>query len=217
MSLRLARQMACLSVLVCLTTSSAASAQSPSETYALRRAMGNDAYVWEPMLRGALANSKGFRSTPPVLKQTGRPAERGRLYRKSDIRQTQAPPERFTANAGDRFTSQPRPFGGIRRKPTVSPYLNLFRDEINDTAANYQSYVRPQLEEQRADAAEQNELRRLRGRTNGNGRGFVQQTSAATPLNAGRANDGNFRSRRPASTSNVARFGDTGRYFGGRR
>jgi len=182
--------------------------------------MGNDAYVWEPMLQGAMNSgatrngARPARSTQPILKQTGRPAAPGRIYRKSDLRQQQAPQQRFTAEAGNRFIRQGRPFTAIKRRPSVSPYLNLFRDEINDTSANYHAYVRPQLEQQRVNDRQRHEVQRSRGQLAGDARGQVRQASATAPIN--RAAPA-MRGRPAPSTSNVARFGDTGQFFGGRR
>jgi len=38
-----------------------------------------------------------------------------------------------------------KPFSNISRRPTVSPYLNLFRDGQGNAVLNYQTLVRPQL------------------------------------------------------------------------
>jgi hypothetical protein len=46
------------------------------------------------------------------------------------------------------FNRQPisKPFKHIQQQPTVSPYLNLVRDD-SGAAANYQTLVRPQIEQ----------------------------------------------------------------------
>jgi hypothetical protein len=46
-----------------------------------------------------------------------------------------------------------RPFSGISRRPTVSPYMNLFREgfNTNQDALNYQTLVRPQIRQQRVN------------------------------------------------------------------
>jgi len=40
-----------------------------------------------------------------------------------------------------------KPFSNVFRRPTVSPYLNLFRDDGRGAVSNYQTLVRPQLEQ----------------------------------------------------------------------
>ncbi len=59
-----------------------------------------------------------------------------------------------------------KPFNDIQREPTVSPYLNLFRDDDDrdDQVPNYFTLVRPQLEQQQKNRAQNRELQRL-GRT----------------------------------------------------
>lgn len=46
------------------------------------------------------------------------------------------------------FNRQPiaKPFKNVQQRPTVSPYLNLVRDD-SGAAANYQTLVRPQMEQ----------------------------------------------------------------------
>jgi hypothetical protein len=62
-----------------------------------------------------------------------------------------APPAARRAPSFDRqagFNRQPisKPFKHVQRQPTVSPYLNLVRDD-SGAAANYQTLVRPQMEQ----------------------------------------------------------------------
>ncbi len=56
-----------------------------------------------------------------------------------------------------------KPFQGTTTTPTISPYLNLFRDERQNTEAvpSYYSFVRPQLEQQANAAQQQRELQQL--------------------------------------------------------
>jgi hypothetical protein len=58
-----------------------------------------------------------------------------------------------------------KPFQGVTASTTISPYLNLFRDEERETESvpNYYAFVRPQLDQQEALAQQQRELDR-RGR-----------------------------------------------------
>ncbi len=56
-----------------------------------------------------------------------------------------------------------KPFGNIQREPTVSPYLNLFRDENDDDQVpNYFTLVRPQLEQQQENRSQVRELQKLK-------------------------------------------------------
>lgn len=55
-----------------------------------------------------------------------------------------------------------KPFQGVSAAPTVSPYLNLFRDEQGSELPNYYTFVRPQLQQQATNRAQQAELMRLR-------------------------------------------------------
>jgi len=53
--------------------------------------------------------------------------------------------------------------------PTVSPYLNLFRDEQTTTEAvpSYYTYVRPQLEQQAAYQQQQRDIQQLQRQLQG--------------------------------------------------
>ncbi|TWT46718.1 SlyX family protein [Botrimarina hoheduenensis] len=42
-----------------------------------------------------------------------------------------------------------KPFSGITRRPTVSPYLSLFNESLDDNFETYTTLVRPQLQQQR--------------------------------------------------------------------
>ncbi len=45
-------------------------------------------------------------------------------------------------------------------RPTVSPYLNLFRNNFNNPLPNYQTFVRPMQEQQRANQEFSRQFRR---------------------------------------------------------
>jgi hypothetical protein len=46
-------------------------------------------------------------------------------------------------------TGGAKPFAGVSTRPTVSPYLNLFREDLDGFSDfNYQTLVRPQLQQQ---------------------------------------------------------------------
>lgn len=62
-----------------------------------------------------------------------------------------------------------KPFQGTTTTPTVSPYLNIFRDERQNTEAvpSYYSFVRPQLEQQASAAQQQREIQQLQRQVQG--------------------------------------------------
>ncbi len=45
-----------------------------------------------------------------------------------------------------------KPFTNVSNRPTVSPYLNLFNEGFSDGIDNYNTLVRPQIEQQRTNA-----------------------------------------------------------------
>jgi hypothetical protein len=66
--------------------------------------------------------------------------------------------------SGGQLSHSGKPFQTASTGPTISPYLNLFRDEReNDSAVpSYYSFVRPQLEQQAANQQQQREIQQLR-------------------------------------------------------
>ena len=67
-----------------------------------------------------------------------------------------------------------KPFSSVTSSPTVSPYLNLFRDDFDGSGDfNYQTLVRPQLQQQQLNQQFQNQNLELSQR--------VQQISAQSP------------------------------------
>jgi hypothetical protein len=93
-----------------------------------------------------------------------------------------------------------KPFIGASNGPTVSPYMNLYREEELDTAPNYYSFVRPQLDQLEQNDRQQQELTRLNRQ--------VQRMSYGTSA-AGTAPAGT------PSTGHRVRFGDTAQFYGG--
>ena len=55
-------------------------------------------------------------------------------------------------SSGGQLQHNGKPFQATTPRPTVSPYLNLFRDERTNTelVPSYYTYIRPQLEQQAA-------------------------------------------------------------------
>jgi hypothetical protein len=95
---------------------------------------------------------------------------------------------------------QVKPFQTVYREPTVSPYLNLYRDEsTNEGAPNYFAFVRPQMEQIEANRAQQREIQQLRGQVHGS-----SSTMAGPPSGM-------------PGTGTPARFMDTAQFYGGFR
>ncbi len=65
-----------------------------------------------------------------------------------------------------------KPFQMAHSGPTVSPYLNLFRDETerSESVPTYYSFVRPQLEAQAASEQQQREIQNLQRQVHTGGR-----------------------------------------------
>jgi hypothetical protein len=90
----------------------------------------------------------------------------------------------------------------VYREPTVSPYLNLHRDEENgDGAPNYFAFVRPQLDQIEANRAQQRDIQQLQG----------QLQSSATVAGP------QYRATGLPGTGTPARYMDTAQFYGGLR
>ena len=93
-----------------------------------------------------------------------------------------------------------KPFQTVFRDPTVSPYLNLYRDETNSEAApNYFSLVRPQLDQIETNRNQVRELQQITRQMQNAMPGVVNPRQAPA---AG------------SSPGRVAHFMDTGQYYG---
>lgn len=65
----------------------------------------------------------------------------------------------------DRAGSASKPFGNYSPAPTVSPYLNLFREDLNGQSdLNYQTLVLPQLRQQAVNERQQRENMQMSAR-----------------------------------------------------
>jgi hypothetical protein len=85
-------------------------------------------------------------------------------------------PRRSYSDLGLSPSSAGKPFAGVTPSPTVSPYLNLFREDLSgNDDLNYQTLVRPQLEQQRVNAQVQRQNMELSRR--------VQSLSARSDYN----------------------------------
>jgi hypothetical protein len=93
-----------------------------------------------------------------------------------------------------------KPFQGVQSGTTVSPYLNLYRNEDDgEGAPNYYAFVRPQVEQAEANQVQQLEIQRLQRQL---------QTGSATAGEFSRATS-------PAETGTAARFMDTQQFYSG--
>jgi hypothetical protein len=107
-------------------------------------------------------------------------------------------------NAQQPHRRQPKPFETAEHEPTLSPYLNLDRDE-NDTqdVPNYLTLVLPQFEQMRMNRAQQQEIQQLRGQL----QSMSGSVGAAPPYEVSRS----------AGMGSSARFMDTAQFYGGTR
>jgi hypothetical protein len=97
---------------------------------------------------------------------------------------------------------QAKPFQNVHRDPTVSPYLNLYRDELNsDSAPNYFAFVRPQLEQLEANRMQERDLQQLRGQLQTSGTVVGPQ----------------YRASGLPGTGTPARYMDTAQFYSGLR
>jgi hypothetical protein len=92
-----------------------------------------------------------------------------------------------------------KPFSGFSSQPTVSPYLNLFRNDLNGQSdLNYQTLVRPQLQQQQVN----NTLRRQDSAASQR----LQSIAAQADFNPAGAKD-------EAPTGHQTVYNYTGHYF----
>ncbi len=98
---------------------------------------------------------------------------------------------------------QSKPFQAIHHEPTVSPYLNLHRDDVSaESAPNYFAFVRPQMEQLDAARAQQREIQRLQ-----------RQLQSMPSTMAGPR----YQSAGGPGAGSAARFMDTAQFYAGRR
>jgi hypothetical protein len=95
-----------------------------------------------------------------------------------------------------------KPFQNVNQEPTLSPYINLYREEEDADLPNYFTYVRPQMEQLQLNQLQQRELQQLRG-----------QVQNMSPPAAGTQ----YQSMRAPGGGAPARFMDTAQFYGGWR
>jgi hypothetical protein len=94
-----------------------------------------------------------------------------------------------------------KPFEVVHREPTVSPYLNLHRDEEDEESSpNYFAFVRPQMEQLETNRMQQRELQQLRGQL---------QTMSTTVVGP------RYQAAGIPATGTAARYKDTAQFYGG--
>jgi hypothetical protein len=112
-------------------------------------------------------------------------------------------PTRSPIQAGPQqpMQQQIKPFNTIYREPTISPYMNLYREENDSEAApNYFAFVRPQLDQIEENRTQQMEIQKLSRQTQGRARTTAPQQYQAT----GKSN-----------RSSPARYMDTAQFYSG--
>ena len=115
----------------------------------------------------------------------------------------EASASRLTGLGGLERSRGSKPFTNIVRRPTVSPYQNLFREDLSDEVPNYNSLVRPQLRAQ--------EFAERQNRQNAQVYQQLQSIAAGSGLNA-------TGSRQIMPTGgHGTTFGNTGGYYPRRR
>ncbi|MEM9186884.1 MAG: hypothetical protein AAGB00_10355 [Planctomycetota bacterium] len=209
-----------LAVVGLLAAAAPGAAQSQNDIYTLRQELKNDSYLWEPMVKKSLPAA-----TPrPVLINPAGRANRGvtrapltpaaesvlRFYgRRPAAPARPVAPRRFVsqatfeqpASSESAADNDGRPFRGASSRPTVSAYLELYREEFDEASPNYYAFVRPRLQQEQRSRQQQLELQRLRRRG-----------GAPRQLGGGQQPTGP-RESRAAAAGNASRYGDTGQFY----
>jgi hypothetical protein len=90
-----------------------------------------------------------------------------------------------------------KPFQDVQSEPVISPYMNLYRNDVNaPTLSNYLTMVRPQIEQQQVSRQQTAEIQKLRGQ--------LQNLSGGSAPNSG-------------SMSAHAHYMDTAQFYRGVR
>jgi hypothetical protein len=168
-----------------------------ADPYTARIALGADAYTYE----NASTPVRPRRVTPAANPVSPAPidptADRVlNFYGGEQARRTLAQmPTRATGttSVGRPMVRNTKPFNTVVKTPTVSPYLNLYREDEGDAAPNYYAFVRPQQDQMEANARAAASLQRLQGQL---------RQAEGRPMGGNTVN------------SAASRYGDTGRYYG---
>jgi hypothetical protein len=99
---------------------------------------------------------------------------------------------------------QPKPFENAEHEPTISPYLNLDRDDNDQQEIpNYLTIVLPQLEQNQTNRNQQREIQQLRGQ--------IQSMSSGAGITPA------YDMNRSAGMNSPARYMDTAQFYSGMR
>lgn len=211
------------SAAVVLASAVASFAGAQSDPYTLRLMLGNDAYVWEQMPgynnapqpprdvlnpgaqqnAGRNANLSAGVSMPTTQPpQLNKSAENALNFyggsQQSRNVLTQMPQRPTSAAAAAAPVARPmgtKPFNNATNGTTISPYLNLFREERAESIPNYYAFVRPQQQQMEQNRQQQQQTQRLQRQ--------VQQAMYQAPA-TGSGTPG---------TGHATRFGNTGGYY----
>lgn len=172
-----------------------------SDPYAARIALGAESYTWEAAREPRVASRTQPRATRslaarqsvvPQGMQTGVAYYNAARSLAAQGQPASRPAAQIAQQSGGRTN---KPFNTVVSTPTVSPYLNLYREEQGEGAPNYYAFVRPQIQQMQANQQQALKLQQLER----------QLGAAAAPAPAARA----------SYSGSAARYGDTGHFYGG--
>ena len=106
------------------------------------------------------------------------------------------------SSAMARAQNRARPLDGESRRPTVSPYMNLINNQQGG-ATNYQSLVRPQLDQQKLNRKQSAAINQLRQ---------ASASAPATSRSSPYGSNGNLR-----STGHRTTFNEVSKFYPGMR
>lgn len=152
-------------------------------------------YVESPATK-PLVDVAGYnrsRSLAGVYPSASAQATLNKLPRPVPVQQT------ATAPAAQPTHQRGKPFQAIQTEPELSPYLNLYRTNLNpNMMPNYFALVRPQFEQQELNRKQTTEIQKLQRQLQSN-----QSAAASSPYSAGSS----------TGMSVSARYMDTGQFY----
>jgi len=177
-------------------TTAAATPMHPSTAqrkFPVKPASFNAPVAAKPLTSATSARSK---SVVGIYTNPSAAATLSKIPRPAPVQQVPA-----AASAAHAARVRGKPFQSVEAGPTVSPYLNLYRNDKNtNMMSNYYAFVRPQLDQIEANRRQEADLQRLQTQ--------LQNSQSAgggvQPISYGTGATG------PAP---VARFGDTAQFY----
>ena len=122
----------------------------------------------------------------------------GQFARSTPVGQPRRMP--IQSSAEQRSVPRSKPFESAESRPTITPYLNLYREETDSQVLpSYYAFVRPQLEQQEAASRQQRELEQLKRHSGGRA-----AAAGSPPGGAG-----------PGTRSLPSRFMNTAQFYNG--